>query len=49
MRHSLDDGVGRAAYWGERPQLFAAIADGPTPEERHLRVVKWFIVRNPSA
>lgn len=37
-----------SAYWGERPQLFAAIADGPTPEERHLRVVKWFIVRDSS-
>lgn len=31
------------SYWGERPQLFAVIADGPTPEERFLRVVKWFI------
>lgn len=31
------------SYWGERPALFAAIADGPTEEERHLRVLKWFI------
>jgi oxysterol-binding protein-related protein 9/10/11 len=35
------------AYWGERPALFAAIADGPTEEERHLRVTKWFIVSKP--
>ncbi|EJD04968.1 Oxysterol-binding protein [Fomitiporia mediterranea MF3/22] len=31
------------AYWCERPQLFADIADGPTPEDRALRVLKWFI------
>lgn len=31
--------------WCERPELFAAIADGKTPEERHLAVLKWFIVR----
>ncbi|EIM84272.1 Oxysterol-binding protein [Stereum hirsutum FP-91666 SS1] len=31
------------AYWCERPELFAAIADGKTPEERHLAVLKWFI------
>ncbi|KAH8114912.1 Oxysterol-binding protein [Phellopilus nigrolimitatus] len=31
------------AYWCERPELFAAIADGPTAEDRALRVLKWFI------
>lgn len=31
------------SYWGERPELFAAIADGYSPEDRHLRVLKWFI------
>lgn len=31
------------SYWGERPELFAAIAAGPTPEARHLAVLKWFI------
>ncbi|KAF9517380.1 hypothetical protein BS47DRAFT_1339673 [Hydnum rufescens UP504] len=31
------------SYWGERPALFAAIADGPTEEERQLRVTRWFI------
>jgi len=32
-----------ASYWGERPSLFAAIADAPNDEERHVRVLKWFI------
>ncbi|KAJ7682912.1 hypothetical protein B0H17DRAFT_1075390 [Mycena rosella] len=31
------------AYWCERPELFAAIANGKTPEERALSVLKWFI------
>ncbi|KAF8335688.1 Oxysterol-binding protein [Cantharellus anzutake] len=31
------------SYWGERPSLFAAIADAPNEEERHVRVLKWFI------
>ncbi|KAH7909302.1 hypothetical protein BJ138DRAFT_238749 [Hygrophoropsis aurantiaca] len=31
------------AYWCERPELFAAIADGKTEEERSLIVLKWFI------
>ncbi|ETW79747.1 hypothetical protein HETIRDRAFT_410434 [Heterobasidion irregulare TC 32-1] len=31
------------AYWCERPELFAAIADANTPEERSLAVLKWFI------
>ncbi|KAI0311672.1 Oxysterol-binding protein [Amylostereum chailletii] len=31
------------AYWCERPELFSAIADGTTPEDRALRVLKWFI------
>ncbi|KAG9042761.1 Oxysterol binding protein [Tulasnella sp. UAMH 9824] len=31
------------SYWCERPELFAAIADGKTPEDRALRVLKWFI------
>ena len=33
------------AYWCERPELFAAIADGKTPEDRAIAVLKWFIVR----
>ncbi|GAA6037698.1 hypothetical protein JCM8097_002294 [Rhodosporidiobolus ruineniae] len=31
------------SYWGEPKGLFAAIADGKTPEERHLAVTKWFL------
>jgi len=31
------------AYWCERPELFAEIAKGTTPEERALSVLKWFI------
>jgi len=31
------------SYWCERPDLFAAIADGKTPEDRALLVLKWFI------
>ncbi|KAG8918503.1 Oxysterol binding protein [Tulasnella sp. 417] len=31
------------SYWCERPELFAAIADGKNPEDRALRVLKWFI------
>jgi len=31
------------AYWFERPWLFADIANGKTEEERHLKVLKWFI------
>ncbi|KAJ6526590.1 hypothetical protein DFH09DRAFT_1187541 [Mycena vulgaris] len=31
------------AYWCERPELFADIANGKTPEERALSVLKWFI------
>lgn len=34
------------AYWCERPELFAAIADGKTAEERSILVLKWFIVRS---
>ena len=33
------------AYWCERPELFAAIADGKTEIDRFLAVLKWFIVR----
>jgi len=33
----------RSAYWCERPELFGAIADGTTPEDRARRVLKWFI------
>ncbi len=33
------------AYWCERPELFAAIADATTDEERALAVLKWFVVR----
>ncbi|KAG2123434.1 hypothetical protein DEU56DRAFT_51531 [Suillus clintonianus] len=31
------------AYWCERPELFAAIADGKTEQARALAVLKWFI------
>ncbi|GAA5862049.1 hypothetical protein JCM3774_006152 [Rhodotorula dairenensis] len=31
------------SYWGEPKDLFAAIADGATPEERQLRVTRWFL------
>jgi len=31
------------AYWCERPELFAAIADGKTPEDRAIAVLRWFI------
>lgn len=31
------------AYWCERPELFAAISQGKTSEDRARRVLKWFI------
>ncbi|KZV82949.1 hypothetical protein EXIGLDRAFT_569288, partial [Exidia glandulosa HHB12029] len=31
------------AYWNERPELFAAIADGKTPEARAEAVLLWFL------
>jgi hypothetical protein len=31
------------AYWCERPELFAAIADARDSEDRALRVLRWFI------
>ncbi|KAK7019039.1 hypothetical protein R3P38DRAFT_2715091 [Favolaschia claudopus] len=31
------------AYWCERPELFAQIADAKTSEERALAVLRWFI------
>lgn len=31
------------AYWCERPELFAAISQGKTPEDRARRVLQWFI------
>lgn len=31
------------SYWCERPDLFADISAGKTPEERALKVLKWFI------
>ncbi|THG97110.1 hypothetical protein EW026_g4836 [Hermanssonia centrifuga] len=31
------------AYWCERPELFAAIADATTDEDRSVAVLKWFI------
>ncbi|KAG8998664.1 Oxysterol binding protein [Tulasnella sp. JGI-2019a] len=31
------------SYWCERPDLFAAIADGKTPEDRAMKVLRWFI------
>jgi hypothetical protein len=34
-----------AAYWLERPELFADINHGVDEEDRALRVLKWFIVR----
>ena len=34
----------RTAYWCERPELFAAIADAKSDEERSVAVLKWFIV-----
>lgn len=36
--------ITRSAYWCEHPELFAAIADQNTEEQRTLAVVKWFIV-----
>ena len=33
-----------AAYWCERPHLFAAIADAHDSEARALAVLRWFIV-----
>ena len=33
------------AYWCERPDLLAEIAEGKNEEDRMLRVLKWFIVR----
>jgi oxysterol-binding protein-related protein 9/10/11 len=35
------------AYWGERPELFAAISDAQTEELRAKAVLRWFIVRFP--
>lgn len=31
------------AYWGERPELFADIAQGRTEQDRMERVLRWFI------
>ncbi|PCH43009.1 Oxysterol-binding protein [Wolfiporia cocos MD-104 SS10] len=31
------------AYWCERPELFSAIADAKSDEERSILVLKWFI------
>ncbi|GJE99147.1 oxysterol-binding protein [Phanerochaete sordida] len=31
------------AYWCERPELFAAIADAQTDEDRSIAVLRWFI------
>ncbi|KAF8642939.1 hypothetical protein AX16_009327 [Volvariella volvacea WC 439] len=31
------------AYWCERPELFSAIADAKTAEDRALAVLRWFI------
>lgn len=33
------------AYWCERPDLFAAIADAKPGYERSIAVLRWFIVR----
>jgi hypothetical protein len=35
------------AYWCERPDLFAAIADAKPGYERAVAVLRWFIVRQP--
>ncbi|KAF7791578.1 hypothetical protein EIP86_002594 [Pleurotus ostreatoroseus] len=37
------------AYWGERPELFVAIADAQTEEARAVAVLRWFIVRVSSS
>lgn len=39
------DADGDQAYWCERPDLFAAIADAKEGQDRHVAVLKWFIVR----
>jgi hypothetical protein len=31
------------AYWGERPELFADIAQGRTEQDRMEKVLRWFI------
>jgi len=31
------------SYWGEPTELFSAISAGTSPEDRQLRVTKWFI------
>ncbi|WFD42130.1 Oxysterol binding protein [Malassezia psittaci] len=31
------------SYWGEHPEMFDAIAQAKTPEERMVAVLKWFI------
>ena len=51
MRHNPSENIlltisrlaGPTAYWCERPELFAAISQGKTPEDRARRVLKWFI------
>ena len=35
------------AYWCERPELFAAIADAKDGEDRVLAVLNWFIANSP--
>ena len=40
----MDGWNAATAYWCERPELFAAIADARTDEERSVAVLKWFIV-----
>ncbi|KAG8819437.1 Oxysterol binding protein [Serendipita sp. 399] len=42
-RKSVTDPTEFPAYWLERPELFAAIAEGVDAEDRALRVLKWFI------
>jgi len=42
-RTRTDSLSSRAAYWGEPKDMFAAIADGKTPEERQLLVTRWFL------
>lgn len=31
------------AYWCERPELFSAISEAKTDEDRSVAVLKWFI------
>lgn len=47
LAHLCSSSTEFAAYWLERPELFADIGSGVSEEDRALRVLKWFIVRFP--